>query len=321
MISRRHLIALSASTLVLGAADTAPALRLGILPFGSVHWVSDVMQRHGLDRAHGFALQTQKLANSDASRVALTAHSVDVAVNDWPYVVASRARGTRLCFAPFSSSLGGIMVPAESRIKTLADLKGVRFGVAGGPADKSWLIVQAAARRQGIDLQKQATLSFGSPPLLGGLLQKGALDAVLTFWTNAARLEAAGCHEAISVGDCAVQVGLPAKLDLVGYVFDEDWASAHRPVINGFLAASKAAMELLRTNDAEWQAVRPQMDAPDDRLFAALRRRFVEGIGQPSAQEETRQATLVTQAIGGPKLFAVTSYQPWTTSLAFSEPA
>jgi len=298
MIPRRTILATGAASF-LAAANSVPGLRLGVLPFGSVHWVADVLLRHGLDRKHGFILQTSLLANTDASRVALLGDSVDVAVLDWTFVAAQRAKGGDLCFSPFSSANGGVMVPAGSPVKTLGGLKGLRLGVAGGPADKSWLIVQAAGRAQGIDLAHAAVLSYGAPPLLGGLLQKQALDAVLTFWPYAARLEAAGMREALSVGDCAAALGLPSALDLVGFVFNGGWAKAHRALIDGFIAAAAEACDLLGRDQQEWVAVRRLMDAPEEALFQALRRRFVAGVHRPDAPAEKIEAGKVLRVLAG----------------------
>jgi NitT/TauT family transport system substrate-binding protein len=269
-------------------AGILPTLHLGILPTGTVHWVSDVIKRHGLDRAHGFDLQTTPLANTEAGKVALMGHAVDVAVSDWPFVAAQRSHGGTLTFAPFSSSLGGIVVPGPSAVRGLQDLKGLRLGVAGGPADKSWLIVEAAARKAGIDLAKAATLSFGAPPLLSATLAQGGLDALLTFWNFAAKLETQGFREAITVASCAASLGLESPPILVGYVFDAVRVGA---AINPFLAASTAAGALLARQPAEWQAVRKLMDAPGDALFENLRGRFLAGFSQPSADTLSAQAS------------------------------
>jgi NitT/TauT family transport system substrate-binding protein len=272
------------------AAD-APVLRLGVLPFGTVQWIADVIRRNALDLAHGFSLQTTKLANTEAAKVALMGHAVDVAVSDWPFVAAQRSHGGTLTFAPFSSSLGGIMVPAASPIKQLADLKGLRLGVAGGAADKSWLIVRAAAKKQGIDLAHAAQLSFGAPPLLSATLAQGGLDALLTFWNFCARLQASGLREAVSVAECARVLGFEAPPVLVGYVFDARWAAGNAQVIEGFLKASADAEDLLAKKPGEWQAIRPLMDAPGDALFQALQTRFLAGISRPDAPTLRSQAS------------------------------
>ncbi len=291
---RRALLALPA--LLLAAA--AARVRLGVVQFGTVQWVAATIRRQGLDVRHGFALRPRMLASTEAGRIALMAGGADIVAADWLFAAAQRGNGTPLCFAPFSTALGGVMVPAASPVRGLADLAGRRLGVAGGPLDKSWLVVQAAAKAgAGLDLAAAARVVYGAPPLLAAKLTEGELDAVLTFWTFAAKLEAAGCREAVSVGDCAALLGLPKLLPLVGFVFHEDWARDNLAAVNGFLAAAAEAERLLAGSDAAWVPVRPLMDAPDEALFQALRRRFLAGIAHPQAAEQAREAARLLQVL------------------------
>ena len=283
--------ALSARLLLPAQADTTPDVRLGILQFGTVQWVGDIIRRHGLDAANGFTLSAVTLANTDAGRVALMAGAADVVVSDWMFVAGQRAVGTKLCFAPFSSSTGGVIVAAGSPVRSLADLAHRKLGVAGGPADKSWLIVRAAAKAtSGLDLAEAADVVYGAPPLLNAKLLQGELDAVLTYWNFAARLEAAECRQVASVDDCARGLGLPASMSLVGFVFHEDWATKNVAAINGFLAAVASADELLAHSDAAWQEIRPLMNAPEAALFARFRQRFVDGITHPTQEAQAQAA-------------------------------
>jgi NitT/TauT family transport system substrate-binding protein len=297
-LSRRTLLALSAALSIQAAraGQDLPPLRLGTLQFGTVQWVADVIRRHDLDTKHGFALRGTMLANNDAGRVSLMAGASDVILSDWAFAAVQRAGGTKLSFAPFSSATGGIMTAANSPIRRLADLKGRSLGVAGGPADKSWLLVQAAGRGQGIDLATEAKPVFGAPPLLGAKLQQGELDAVLTYWNFSARLEAAGFRQAVSVADCARALDISPQISMVGFVFREDWANANRAAIDGFLAAIDEADRLLATSEAEWTAVRPLMDADSDALFLRLRDRYLAGVPRADAAE---------QASGAARLLAV----------------
>ena len=310
-LPRRRLLALPLAGLTAAAAAAEPVpVRLGTLQFGTVQWLAEVIRRHRLDRSGGFTLQTTLLADTAAGRVAIMAGSADIVAADWPFVAVQRAAGTALCFAPFSNTLGGVMVRADAPIRTLADLAGHRLGVAGGPVDKSWLMVQAAGRAgtPATDLAAAARVVYGAPPLLSAKLQQGELDAVLTFWTFAARLQAHGFREAVTVGDCARRLGLPATLGLVGFVFHEDWARAHPAAISGYLRAAAEAQRLLATQAAEWQAIRPLMNADDDALFGELARRFVGGITATTAAAEQQTAEQVfdillrtggTRATGG----------------------
>lgn len=288
-MKRRTLLAAATAFAALPAA-AEPLVRLGVLQFGTVQWVAGVIRRHKLDQQHGFTLQNTMLANTDAGRVSLMAGASDVVLSDWPFVAVQRAAGTNLAFAAFSSSSGGVMAPHDSPIRTLADLRGRKVGVAGGPVDKSWLIMQAAAREQGIDLSTEAHPVYGAPPLLGAKLQQGELDAVLTFWNFAAKLEAAGFREAIPVADCTKALGISPRISMVGFVFHQDWADGNRAVIDGFLAAVDDADAMLRESDAEWTAIRPLMDAEDDTLFGRLKDRFRAGLTRASAEEQSQGA-------------------------------
>lgn len=278
-------------------AHAAGHVRLGTLKYGTVQWVAETIRHDHLDFARGFALRTVMLANNDAGRIALMAGAADVVVSDWLFVGAERARGTKLCFAPFSNATGGVMVSASSPIHALPDLKGKRLGVAGGPIDKSWIIVQAAGRKQGIDLAQAANVVYGAPPLLNAKLQQGELDAALTYWNFAARLEATGAREAVSVTDCLRVLGIPGPLTLVGFVFHEDWANRHRVAIDGLLSAATDADRVLAESAAAWRPVRPLMQAPDDALFNSLRRRFIAGIPHETAEQERAMADKVLQIL------------------------
>ncbi|MFX8980416.1 ABC transporter substrate-binding protein, partial [Acinetobacter baumannii] len=80
-----------------------------------------------------------ELASPEAGKIAMRAGNADIMLSDWLWVSRERARGARLTVYPYSTALGAVMVPAASPIKTLADLRGRKLGVAGGAIDKSWL--------------------------------------------------------------------------------------------------------------------------------------------------------------------------------------
>lgn len=293
-VSRRVWLAgmLAASWPVVGAGGAElPVLKLGVLQFGTVQWVAEIIRRHGLDRAHGFALEQVVLANTDAGRVAMMARSADIVVSDWFFVANQRDAGTLLNFAPFTSASGGLMVPDASPIRSLADLKGRRLGVAGGPVDKAWLVFRAAAREMAqLDVAAAAQIVYGAPPLLNAKLRQGELDAVLTFWNFAARLEAEGCREIVSIAACGQALGLPERLSLIGFVFHEAWARQQRALLAGFLAAVAEAEQRLAKEEADWQMIRPLMDAPEDALFERLRQRFRDGVDHPTAEAQLAAA-------------------------------
>ena len=273
-------------------AEEPAKVDVGILKFGTVSWLLDTITANGLDKAEDIELDITPLASTQATTLGLQGKSLNVAVTDWLWVSRERTNGADFAFVPFSSALGAIMVPPDSTIKTLSDLKGKTLGVAGGPLDKSWLLIVAyALRTANIDLRTETTQEFGAPPLLTARAKQGEIDAVLNFWPYAARLEAAGFTQLIGLEDVVRELGAKGEVAMVGYAFDDEWAAENSEAIKGFLRAAGKANELLATSDAEWDRLKPIMSANDptfnEATFEALRRRYREGIPErPITSEE-----------------------------------
>ena len=307
---RRVLLALVMSTIaaftVDAPAEAANKVTVGVLKFGTVSWVVDTIQRNGFDKAEGIDLDVVPLASTEATAVGLQGGSVDIIATDWLWVSRERSGGADFTFSPFTTALGAIMVPPNSPIKTLTDLKGMKLGVAGGPLDKSWLLIVAyTLRTANLDLRTDTTQVFGAPPLLAEKAKQGEVDAVLNFWPYAARLEASGFTQLIGIEDVVSELGAKGEVAMVGYVFSEAWAKQHLTAAEGFLRAAAKADELLATSNEAWDAIRPLMRAEDDATFDALRRRYREGIPERSTIENESDAKVLYQflrELGGEKL-------------------
>lgn len=308
--TRRSVLVAMASGLALPALArrswAAPSpVRIGVLKFGTVSWELDTIRHHGFDSSNGIALDVTEFAGEDAANIALLAGSIDVMVSDWLWVSRERAQGGDLTFFPFSSSIGGIMVPEASPARSFADLKGKRLAVAGGPLDKSWLLLQAHARRDlGFDPASDCRIDFGAPPLLAEKAEQGEFDAVLNYWQFCARLEAKRFRELIGADDAAAALGAKGKVAVLGYVFHDAWAMADPARAIGLAKASRDAKSLLAVNDGEWERLGPLMRA-DGAARERLRDRFRDGIPARMADEEEADAALlykVLAEVGGSSL-------------------
>ncbi|MEZ5660344.1 MAG: ABC transporter substrate-binding protein [Burkholderiaceae bacterium] len=253
-------------------------MRVGLLQYGTVNWEIDVLQRHGLDERHGISLQVVPLSSTNAVTVALQGKAVDIIVSDWLWVNRLRAGGRDYQFFPYSLAVGGLFVRPDAGINGLADLVGKKLGVAGGPVDKSWLLLQAFARRQGIDLRQQVEPAFAAPPLLNRLMLGGDLPAVLNFWHYGARLQAAGMRPLIDVRQMLAGLGVDEPVPMLGWVFSGAWAAEHPQALRGFIEATYEAKQLLGNDDAEWQAIRELTRAEDDATLALLRDGYRRGM-------------------------------------------
>lgn len=287
------------------ALAETPKLRVTVLKFGTVNWELDTIAHHGFDEANGISLNIKGVAGSSAAKVAFQGGEADVIVSDWIWVARQRAAGRDYVFLPYSKAVGGIMVPADSSVKTLADLKGRKIGVAGGPLDKSWIILRALAEEtHGVDLAAETEQVFAAPPLIFKTALGGELDAAINYWHFMAKMEAAGMRRLVSVTEAAETLGLDPETPLLGYVVKGEMLRSDPNLVNGLAAASRAAKVLLAEDDAEWDRLRPKMKAKSDAQFEALKAGFRAGIPAEGSVNEASAALLLSlmARLGGSEL-------------------
>ncbi|MDA7428029.1 ABC transporter substrate-binding protein [Primorskyibacter aestuariivivens] len=293
-------------------ADT-PVLRAAVLKFGTVNWELDVIKRRGLDAANGFTLDVQGVAGGSAAQVAFQGGETDVIVSDWLWVARQRAAGKDYVFIPYSKAVGGVMVPADSAAKTLADLDGGKIGIAGGPLDKSWLILQAyAAQEHGMDLKAQTEQVFGAPPLIFKTALGGELAGAINFWHFMAKMEAGGMRKLIDVAVAAEALGLDPETPLLGYVVKGEMLRDNPELVQGLAAASRGAKEILATDDAEWEALRGRMKPKDEAEFQALVAGFRAGIPAAGPVDEAAAGKMLKlmAELGGEELIGKATELP-----------
>jgi NitT/TauT family transport system substrate-binding protein len=286
-------------------ATAADRIRLAVQKTGTLAWELDVIRTHGLDRKRDLDITTIELASTEAGKIALKGGSADLMLSDWLWVARERSLGDALVFYPSSSTLGAVMVPAQSTIRDIADLKGRKLAVAGGPIDKSWLLLQALARRGNIDFKKEATIVYGAPPLLTQKALQGETDATLTFWNFCAELESKGFARAVAMDDVMKGLGAKGPVAIVGYTFDSAFAARNRTAVDGFLAAAREAKEIMATSESEWQRLAPRVGTSDPSTLAIYRKRYAEGITRRTVQDEEADAAAlyrVLAEIGGADL-------------------
>ncbi len=260
------------------AATALPEIRIGVLAFGTVNWELAAIQNDGLANAAGIRVAPTHLASPEAAKIALQGDTVDVIVADWIWVARQREQGLDFTFSPYSTSHGALIVPPNSPIRSIADLKGKKLGVAGGGIDKNWLLLQALAQKKHrLDLARSAKVAFGAPPLLNQQLLQGRLDALLNYWHYAAKLEAQGYRQLLDGRGLLRGLGIEAELANLGYVFRSAWATQNDKALKSFFQISSTARDGLCENDAAWQKIVPLTGETDPETLTLLRHRYCEG--------------------------------------------
>jgi len=305
------LLALLVCMLFLGlqraaAGDEPPAIRVAVLKFGTVNWFLDTMQHYEIDRRHGFRLEILPLASKNATSVAFLSGSVDAFVTDWFWAMEERNKANSLSFRPYSTVLGALITPAESASTSLAALRDKKIGIAGGPLDKSWLLMQVFAEKQGLsDFAKRLHPVFAAPPLLNAQIENKALDGVLTYWHFAARLSAAGYRTVMTVEEAMRGLGIDPAPPLVGFVHREAATDVECARWRAFGEALRDTNELLAKSDPAWERLRSVMKVQSEAEFTILRDTYRHGIasswGAPQTDSARTLYALMKQ-IGGSKI-------------------
>lgn len=283
------------------AADELPVLSISVLQYGTAHWELDHIKHHGLDRANGYRLDLQPVANLPASRLAITSGTVNGAVADLLWAQARYEADAPYLYVPFSSQIGDIVVASDSAIESVADLPGHRIGVAGGPDSKGWILLQEVARKQGMELAGQVDVQFAAPPLLSQALKRGRVDAIVTYWHFAARLKGEGdaWRSAFAMESLLSEMGLDTNLPVLGYVFPRAWASENAALVNRFARSIDDAKAELAQNPEHWQRLKRLMREPGEGALQALREGFLAGTPGPMTEQrivDLQQLLMLTGA-------------------------
>jgi NitT/TauT family transport system substrate-binding protein len=283
----------------------AETIRLAVQKTGTFAWELAVIRAHDLDKQADLSIEVTELASAEAGKIALRAGNADMMVSDWLWVSRERSLGSNLVFYPYSSTLGCVIAPATSEIADTADLKGKKLAIAGGPLDKSWLMLQAEARRGGLDLKAQANVVYGAPPLLSQKALQRENDATLTFWNFCAELEGKGLKRGIAMEAIERRLGASGPVVMLGYAFDAGWAAKNKSAVARFLGVAAKAKDILANSQDEWQRLGPRIGIADSAGLEIYRRRYSEGIPRRPIQDEERDAVglyRVLADIGGAEL-------------------
>ena len=299
------ILALSAFAFLASSAEAADRLRIAVQKTGTAAWEIAVMKGRGLDKAAGLEIETTELASTDAGKIALEGGAADMIISDWLWVARERGLGNKLLFAPYSNALGAVMAARDSPVHAIGDLAGRSIGVAGGPIDKSWLLLRAAGLRAGLDLARVARPVYGAPPLVAEKLAQGETETALEYWNFCADLELRGFRRAIEMTDIEKSLGATGPVAMTGYVFRKLFAARHKDVLRRFFSAAAEARKILAQDPGAWAPIKARLRLKDDAALEILRKRYLDGLPKRSIAEEAADARILFDAlakIGGKEL-------------------
>lgn len=279
---------------VCAAAET---IRLAVQKTGTFAWELSVLKERGLDHQNEFSLEITEYASPEAAKIALLGGTADLILTDWLWVARQRSLGPPLRFVPYSTAVGTVLVKPGSPIWDLADLKGKTIAVAGGPLDKSWLLLQAFAREKHVDIAAEAKVVYGAPPLLYQKALAGEVDAILNYWNFSVALEAQGFRPLLTLQTIEKHLGAKGPVAMVGYVFRDDFAQTHAEALNGFLKAVAKAKDILKQSGGDWEKIASQGGIEGKVGLALYQKSYAEGIPHRPIEEEAADAQILYSAL------------------------
>ena len=257
-------------------AEPVP-IRIGFQPSGTLAWELEVLNKDPRLASSDYRIEPRPSASAEAGKIALQSGAVDMILADWIWVSRLRAEGAGFTFYPYSTTSGSLMAPEKSGVKSIKDLPGKKLGIAGGELDKNWLLLQALARNENIDLNKSVEKVFGAPPLINEQLKLGRVDAALNYWHFGAKLETQGFHQLLDGKELLRMLGVQEAVPTLGYVFKESWGRAHQQALSALFNNAKKAKDLLCDDSRVWETVLPLVQEPDLAVQNRLRQRYCEG--------------------------------------------
>jgi ABC-type nitrate/sulfonate/bicarbonate transport system substrate-binding protein len=290
-----------------GLAAEARKIRLGILQTGSQDFVHDVMERRNLLQKHNIPYERVQSLNPPALHIMIAEKSVDIGYGGLTAMARARAqgKGTLVIFGIFSP-VNAVIVPKDSSIKTLADLKGKRVGNFGGPGSATTSMIMAIAKRwYGLDLQRDLELITAPGPALAGLLDRGDLAAALVGTTESLRFPLTGKYRVIMDLSAEWEKRAGRAPAHVTIATNEEFAKSHPDILKRYLTAYLEAVKYVRAHPEVWDDYAKRIRFTEPGAAAALRDNMGPRIVEKWDKEQIRAQQEFLEAareILGPKV-------------------
>jgi NitT/TauT family transport system substrate-binding protein len=296
-------------------AQAAIPVRFALIGSGGQDEVSDVITQFGFDKKYGLALQVIDFTLPGQQYPMFRGDAIDVSGGNFVDLLRQRKAGIGLrAFRGFQGYNNVMVTKPDSSIKTFADLRGKKIGEFG-TTFLDWLIVRAAGQKAyNLDLEKEAQLAAGAPPLLNQFLAKGDIDATLQFISLALGPIAQGQQRVItSIPELMRAAGFNPECFYLQWHVSEKWTSAHPGAIDRVNAMLDDAYAKLRSDDSVWPALAQKIHITDPALVTAYRnedRKHDDPPHNPILIGATQKLLDAIVAIAGAEAVGVTTVDP-----------
>ena len=245
---------------------------LGLIS-GAQEFVDFVMDKHGMLDAVGLKPERAKSLSPATLHLMVAERMVDIGFGGFTTMATARAEGKSLIvihgvFSPVNM----VFVRKDSKIKSLADLKGRKLGVFGNTSSTTFGFLALLARKwHGIDLfnEKEVSIVPQPAPLLVELLGRGDVDAALLGTTESIKMFAEDRFRVLldlsEEYRARTNGRAPAHVTIAT---NEQFAKEHADIVRDYLKAYEAAAAYIRQHHEVWAEYLKTIDVTDPKEIA-----------------------------------------------------
>jgi len=254
-------------------SQSAPTLRFAVIGSSGQTEVPFAIQQASLDKKYGINIEIIDFAVPAQKYTLFRSGAVDISTGNFVDLLRQRKGGNAIQaihgFQAYSSSS---VAKPNSPIKDFADLKGKSIGTFS-TTFLDWLIVRAAGKKAyNIDLQTDANLVPGAPPLLNQFLARGQVDAALQFSQLTLAPIAQGEQRILIDGPTLMKAaGLRSDVLYLQWMVTEKWAKANPEAVRRLPAMLNEAYAVLKRDDGLWPVLAQRINITDPAIVAAYR--------------------------------------------------
>jgi NitT/TauT family transport system substrate-binding protein len=305
----------SAEHVAVAWSQSTPTLRFAVIGSGGQNEVPFAIQQAGLDRKYGINVEIIDFAAPGQQYNMFRSGAADIANGNFIDLLRQRKGGNAVqAIHGFQGYNNVFVVKPSSSIKEFADLKGRKVGTFG-TTFLDWLIARAAGKKAfNVDLQTDASLVPGAPPLLNQFLARGEVDATLQFSSLAlAPIARSEQRMLIDMPALMKAAGFRSDLLYLQWMVTEKWARANPEAVARVPAMLNEAYAVLKRDDGLWPALAQRINITDPQIVAAYRD-LARRIDNPPYSAElikpTQDLLDALVAIAGEQAVGVTTVDP-----------
>jgi NitT/TauT family transport system substrate-binding protein len=261
-------------------SSDARSFKLGITS-GAQEFIDFVMEQQKLLDQAGLKIEKVKEPGTANVNLMLSERKVDIGFGGITSMAVARNQGKDVIVVyGVISPVDVVMVPKDSPVKSLSDLKGKKLGVFGGPGSTTLSFLAVLARKfYGIDLLRDVELVSAPAGALSGLLLSNMIDAALFPTIESIQLHADDRFRVLTDLNAEYKERLGGRVPAhVTIVTNEEFARSHPDVVKDYVKAYKNTVDYIHAHPDAVGAYAASIKVNDDKVRMLFREKLLPNL-------------------------------------------